>query len=233
MAVNTALGGNNPPEDQRIEMLTPAKDIQTIVGKDVESLGARASDLLATFGRVPDKVDDDEVYDRVTALVAAMRQLEAERDEKRTAIKKPYLEAGTAVDKAFNLPDGEGQDRRKMIDAAIKDLTGRLSVYDTAKYQEEQALAEKEAKDLADKAAEDGIELDASQVDVKLQGRRSEHGGVTTRSVVREWKVVDEAKVPRSLLCIDAKKVQDLVDQGGKIPGIEITERVATVVKRK
>ena len=233
MAANTGIGGNNPPEEKRIEMLTPAEDIQILVGKDVTELTEQASNLLDTYGRVPDKVESDEIYDKVVALVAAMRQTEADRDEKRKRHKQPYLDAGTAVDKAFNLPDSEGNECRKKLDAAIKNLTDRLSVYDTANYQAEQAQAAKEAEELAEKAKSDGIEIDTSKVEVKLDSRKSEHGGMSTRSVVKEWTVTDEDALPRSVLSVDPKKVQALVDKGAKIPGIEITERVATVVKRK
>lgn len=233
MSANTGIGGNNPPEDQRIEMLTPAEDIQLLVGKDVSELSERASTLLDTYGRVPDKVENDEVYDKVVALVAAMRQVDSDRDGKRKKLKQPYLDAGKAVDDAFKLPDENGTERSKKVDAAIKDLTDRLSAYDTVKYQEEQAKAEQEAKELAEKAKADGIEVDTSNIEVKLDSRKSEHGGMSTRSVVKEWKVTDEEALPRSVLSVDPKKVQALVDKGAKIPGIEITERVATVVKRK
>ncbi|WP_298843305.1 hypothetical protein [uncultured Salinicola sp.] len=232
MTANTGIGGNNPPEDQRIQMLTPAEDIELLVGKDVKDLSERSASLLDTYGRVPDKITDDQVYDRVIALVAAIRQVDSDRDEKRKKMKAPYLAGGKAVDDAFKLPDDKGVDRAKKMDAAIKDLTSRLSEYDTIKYQEEQARAQQESDDLAAKAKEDGIEIDAGKVEVKLESRKSEHGGMSTRSVIKEWEITDEASLPRSVLVPDAKKIQKLVDEGAKIPGVKVTERVATVVKR-
>ena len=232
MTANTGIGGNNPPEDQRIQMLTPAEDIQTLVGKDVKELSEKSAELLGTYSRVPDTIDNEGVYDRVVALVAAIRQVDSDRDEKRKEMKAPYLAGGKAVDDAFKLPDDEGTDRAKKMDAAIKDLTYRLSVFDTAKYQEEQAKAQQESDALAAKAKEDGITIDSSKVEVKLESRKSEHGGMSTRSVVKDWEITDEDALPRSVLTVDTKKIQKLVDEGATIPGVKVTERVATVVKR-
>lgn len=232
MTANTGIGGNNPPEDQRIEMLTPAEDIQTLVGKDVKELSEKSAGLLDTYSRVPDKVENDEVYDRVVALIAAIRQVDSDREEKRKSMKAPYLAGGKAVDDAFKLPDEKGADRAKKMEAAIKELTSRLSDYDTLKYQEEQANAQKESDELAAKAKEDGIEMDAGKVEVKLESRKSEHGGMSTRSVIKEWTITDESALPRSVLMPDTKKIQKLVDEGATIPGVKVTERVATVVKR-
>lgn len=232
MTANTGIGGNNPPEDQRIEMLTPAEDITMLVGKDVKELEERTDALLATFSRVPDKIENDEIYDKVVALVAAIRTADSERDTKRKKLKDPYLKAGKAVDDAFKLPNEEGKERAKLLEAAIKDLTARLSIYDTAKYEAEQAAAKKEAEELATKAKEDGIELNSEGPEVKLESRKSQHGGMSTRTIVRDWEVTDEEKLPRSVLSVDPKKVQALVDKGAKIPGVTVTERVNTVVKR-
>ena len=158
--------------------------------------------------------------------------MDADREDRRKKIKEPYLKAGQAVDAAFKLLNDEKKERSKLLEAKIKDLTGRLSVFDTAEYQKQQEEAQKEAAALSEQASKDGITIPSAEVQVKLESRKSEHGGTSTRNVVREWTVTDEDALPRSVLMVDPKKVQELVDQGAKIPGIAVTERVETVVKR-
>ena len=232
MNERTGLGGNNPPDDQRIDMLTPAEDIDSIVSADVKELTKRADELLATCSRVPETIEDQATYDKVVALIAGIRQMDADREDRRKKIKEPYLKAGQAVDAAFKLLNDEKKERSKLLEAKIKDLTGRLSVFDTAEYQKQQEEAQKEAAALSEQASKDGITIPSAEVQVKLESRKSEHGGTSTRNVVREWTVTDEDALPRSVLMVDPKKVQELVDQGAKIPGIAVTERVETVVKR-
>lgn len=240
MTESSQLGGNNPPPDQRLNMLTPAEDIPAIVAQDVKELSATIDGLLATVARAPEKIESDEVYDRVVALIAALRDSDNKREEKRKAVKDPYLKASQAVDAAFKLVeseaeagDGKPKERSKLLDDAVKSLTSRLSAYDTAKFEREEAEARKEREALAADAAKDGITIDPDAVEVKMESRRSEHGGLANRSVVREWEVVDEAALPRSVLSIDPKKVQALVDQDAEIPGIKVTRRVETNVRRK
>lgn len=227
------IGGNNPPDEEKLTMLTPVKDIPTIVEKDVTELAKRADELISLCDRIPEKIEDEEVYDKVIAVVAELRKNDSERDDKRTELKSPYLKAGQEIDKQFKLINPETkEDRSKKVQTLIKELTNRLSEYDTKKYNEEREAAAKEAENIASKAREDGIEIPTENPEIKLSSRKSEHGGMSTRSVIIEWEITNEEELPRSVLSPDKKKIQELIDKGATIPGITVKERVSTVVKR-
>ena len=227
------IGGNNPPDDQRIVMLSPAEEVEKSLAGTIKDLSDRAQALLDTASRVPKDITDDTVYDKVVALVAAFREIEDEREKKRKANKDPYLKASQVVDGAFKLTNDEGQDRSKNMANEIASLTARLSAYDTAKYEEAAKQAVAEAASLSEQASSDGIIIPAGEVDVKLESRKSEYGGLSTKSVVNDWEIEDESKLPRSVLSPDPKKIKALVEKGATIPGVKITKRVETVVKRK
>jgi len=227
-----SIGGNNPPEEEKIVMLPAATEIPMIVDADIKELTKTIDDLLSTSGRVPGAIENQEVYDKVVALIAAMRDAESDRDERRKKQKEPYHQATLIVDKLYKLPNADKEDRSKLLEVAMKDLNKRLSVYDTAEYEKRKIASEAEAAKLAEEAAKDGIEISPATVAVKLESRKSEHGGTSTKTIIRDWEVEDESALPRSVLSIDHKKVQALVDQGAVIPGIKVTERISTVVKR-
>ena len=233
MTDRMGIGGNNPPEDEKITQLSTAEEVKLIIAGTVSELKEQAAELLDTCKRVPETISNDDIYDRVVALIAALRETDSTRDEKRKKFKEPYLSAGQIIDSEFKLKDKDGNELAKKLEAEIKNLTAKLSIYDTKKFEEQRQAAEKEAALLAEQASKDGISVPANQVDIKLESRRSEHGGLSTKTVVKEWEVTDESLLPRSVLSIDPKKVQALVDKGAEIPGIKITERIETTVKRK
>lgn len=231
MESRTGIGGNNPPEDQKITDLSPADEVAKIIKKDVESLAAEYDELLGTFSRMPENVTEQDVYDKCVAVIAAMRNLNAKREEVRKNHKDPYLKATQLIDKAFKLENDQKEDRSKLLDNAVKTITDRLSEFDTAEYNRKREAAELESAKISEQARQDGIEISV-EANVDLASRRSEYGGTSIKTIVREWEVTDEELLPRSVLSVDPKKVQALVDQGAKIPGITVKERVETVVRR-
>lgn len=228
----TSIGGNNPPEKEKIIMLPAATEIPVIVQADIKELTQKIDDLLSTSGRVPGAIENQEVYDKVVALIAAMRDAESDRDERRKKQKEPYHQATLIVDKLYKLPNKDKEDRSKLLEVALKDLNKRLSACDTAEYEKRKIASEAEAAKLAEEAAKDGITIAPASVAIKLESRKSEHGGTSTKTIIRDWEVENESVLPRTVLSIDPKKVQALVDQGATIPGIKVTERISTVVKR-
>lgn len=233
MTERTSIGGNNPPEDQKIAQLSNSEEIKLIIASDVSELSQKAEELLSTCKRVPAVVETDEVYDRVVALIAAIRKVESDKEEKRKKHKEPYLAAERVIDSEFKLKSSEGKEQVKDMDAQIKGLTKRLSDYDTKKFEKQRQEAALEAEKIAEKAREDGIEIPAGEIEVKLESRRSEYGGLSTKSVVKDWEIINPEELPRSVLVPDPKKIQELVDKGANIPGIKVTERIETNVKRK
>lgn len=236
-AVDTR-GTNNPPEEAKILNLATAEDIPTMVKADVEELKESIKALLAIAARAPADIENDDIYNRFTALVGKLKDAQEDRETRKKKIKDPYNKASTAIENAFKLiddQDGEKVDLRKMLDDTFEAFKKRMSAYDTKKYLAEEAERQAEHDRLAQSAAEDGITLDASAIaPVKMGSQKSEHGGTSVRSVVDTWEVIDESLLPRSVLSIDKAKVDQLIADGAKeIPGIKISKAVSTSVRRR
>lgn len=227
------IGDNQPPDDQRIEMLSPAGDIEALVRQDTLPLQAKAKAILETVSRIPATISNDDVYGRVVTVAARLREISSEIDESRKKHKQPYLDAGKKIDDLFKL--GTGKDAlAKKLEASLIDLTSLLAARDTIVLAEERARIAEERAALAAAVAADGMEMKGAAPDVDLGTFASPTGGLATRSVERSWVVSDPQMLPASVLSIDPKKVEQLLKSGvSEIPGITITERVATVVKRR
>ena len=228
-----SVPGHNSAEVSPTIMLSPADDVKAMVKSDVEALTLKAKELLDMFGRVPKEIENDEVYNRVLGLAAQFRSLTAKREKDKKAHKDPYNKASTAIENEFKLVDGD-KPLIKEIDKGLVTLTKLASAYDTKKFLEEEAQAEKEREEIAAELKKDGVEIDSiPAADTKLASTKSEHGGQGIKKVETQWEVIDETLVPRSLLSIDPAKVQALIDQGAKeIPGLKLSKVVSTIIKR-
>ena len=228
------LVGHNLPEGEKpLTTLATADDIPAMAKKDVERLTNSYEELLAIADRAPPEITSDEVYDRFTALVGKVKDATDDRETTKKKLKEPYNKACTAIENAFKLVKG-GDDLRKRMDTAFTTLKARMSAYDTKKYQAEEAARQAEHARLSEAAAADGITLDAGAcAPAKLGSQKSEHGGTSVRSLVDTWEVIDENLLPRSVLSIDPKKVEQLIASGAaEIPGIKISKVVSTSVRR-
>lgn len=236
---------NNPPE-KLAENLSPASELPIIVKNTVEELKKKAKANLDVFSRVPETIESKEVYEKVTTLTTILKEVVEEIDKNKTNYKRPYLDATQYLDAAFRLEvEGdvvEGKTKKektrslkKDIETAIISLKGKLSAYDTLIYEEEQKRLAEERDLLVQQAAKDGINIEASGIEVSMASTvKSAHGGSSVRSIVKEWEVIDLDLVPRSLLMIDPAKVQELINGGAKdIPGIKINTKVDTHVRRR
>lgn len=229
---------NNPPEALPPQLSSVA-DLAIIIKADVDSAVEKAVLELDTYGRVPETIENDEIYQRVTTLATRIKDVMDSADAKRKVHKDPYLKAGKLVDDSFSLVlVGEKGDKRvlkKELEAAHGSLKKRLSDYDTKQYLAEQAAIEEERSRIAAAAAEDGIQMDQTQGEAAIAATvRSAHGGHSVRKVVTEWEVIDEALLPRSVLSIDPAKVEKLIADGAtEIPGIKISKKVDTHVKKR
>lgn len=226
---------NNPPEV--LKTLSPAEDLPKIIAEDIKLLKAEALVELDTYSRIPDKIENDEVYQKITTLATQVKAVADRSDNVRASHKRPYLDATKALDTAFKL-EVEAEDKtrnlRKELDDAHAKLKKMLSARDTELYLEQEKAAEEERQRLIDAAAEDGIEMsDEGMSDVKMGTVKSSFGGQSVRRVVDDWEVSDEALLPRSVLSVDPEKVKKLLESGAKsIPGIKIGKRVETHVKK-
>lgn len=226
---------NNPPE--AVVMLPPAGELSKIFEEDIKSLKKDALAELDTYSRIPAKIENDEVYQKITTLAMQIKAVADRSDNSRTAHKRPYLDATKVLDTAFKLEvetDGKTRNVRKELDEAHNKLKKMLSDRDTELYLEQEKASEEERKRLIEAAATDGIEMSEEDMDVVKMGTvKSSYGGQSVRRVVEEWEVIDEELLPRSVLSVDPEKVKKLLENGAKsIPGIKIGKRVETHVKK-
>lgn len=233
------IGHNLPEGEQSLANLATAGDIPAMAKKEVERLRDSYKEILAIATRAPDKIENDDIYNRFTALVGQVKNAQEDRESTKKALKDPYNKASTAIENEFKLVDPEITEGEaslhKKLEEAFTTLKGRMSVYDTEKYQAEEALRVAEHERLAEAAARDGIELDTSAITpTKMGSQKSEHGGTSIRSLVDTWEVTNESLLPRSVLSIDPAKVAQLIKDGAKtIPGITISKKVDTTVRRR
>lgn len=230
---------DNQPPEALPQQLASKEELPATMKADIDKLVKNAVIELDTCSRVPEKIESDEIYQRVTTLATRVKGVIDDIEERRTKHKRPYLDATKLIDDTFKLPlavEG-GKDRvlRKELDTAHAALKSRLSDFDTRQYLAQQAEVEEERKRLAEEAAKDGIQIDVSTVDAALASTvKSAHGGHSVRTLVTEWEVVDEAALPRSVLSIDPKKVEKLIAEGAtEIPGLRLSKKVDTHVKKR
>jgi len=233
MEHTATIGDNHPPADQRILTLAPADEIQFLVANDIDRLMADATAILDTVSRIPTTISNTDVYGRVVTVVARLREIGADIDDTRKSHKQPYLDAGKKIDDLFKL--GTPKDvMAKKIEGAVKDLSKRLSEHDTRTLREQQQQIDEERAAFAKALAADGLSISGTAPTAQIGSFTSRTGGMSLREVKRSWKVCDEAAVPPSVMSIDPKKVQALIDAGVRdIPGIQIDEEVVTTVKRR
>lgn len=227
---------NNPPEVLP-EGLPAVAELGIIIKKDVDASVEKAILELDTYSRVPQTIENDEIYQRVTTLTTRIKEVLDGADAKRKEHKDPYLKAGKLIDESFGLvfeaPDEKPRNLKKEMEAARESLKSRLSDYDTRKYLEEQKAIEEERASLSEQAAKDGIVMDATEEVGITATVKSAHGGQSVRKVVTEWEVVDETLLPRSVLSVDPAKVLKLIEGGAKeIPGIKLSKKVDTHVRK-
>lgn len=229
---------NNPPEALPPQ-LAAAEELVLIMKGDIDGAVEKAVLELDIYSRVPESIENDEIYQRVTTLATRIKDVLDDADKKRKVHKEPYLKAGKLVDDSFNLilPVKDEKDRvlKKELEAAHGALKRRLSDYDTRQYLAEQAVADAERAKIALDAAQDGIQMDATPADAAIASTvKSAHGGHSVRRLVTEWSVTDEALLPRSVLSIDPAKVEKLIAGGAtEIPGIVMSKKVDTHVKKR
>ena len=139
MDVHTAeIGHNLPPKD--------ADPIRDRLTDQYADLMARQTELLASFERAPEIVDDDKISGKFGDLAKEMRTCIANIKTARVSEKDPYLNGGRSVDAFFFGIDGP-------LKKAMEILRDRSDIYLIAKAEKEKCIAEKAAKVAAEEAA--------------------------------------------------------------------------------
>lgn len=228
------IGHNS--QDAVIAIMVPAADIPAVTRKDVDELKTEAREIVDILSRVPDNIENADVYERVVGLAARIRTFDANREKRKKLIKDPYNKAATAIEAEFKLKDIVGDKEvvlSKAVEEGLKKLAALASAYDTKVYAEEEARRTAEAQALAESAARDGISIALPVEDQKVASSKSAFGGLGVKSIDYAWEVADEQLVPRSLLSVDPKKVDAMIAAGAiEIPGVIIRKAIKTTLRR-
>ncbi len=169
---------------------------------------------LAEFLRSKDAVVHEKWFSEQLPTVRALFQ---KLEDERTAVTKPMLAAKAAVDAMFKpatapLKECEEIIRSKLAEAARVRLA-----------------AETAAKRLAAEAAEAGDHRAASTARAQTPAHVATTG--SSARVVRKWRVVDLAAVPREYLMIDEAAVTAACKSGVAVAGVEYYDDVAVRAK--
>lgn len=203
----------------------PTDEAEIIKGQ-IEAASAGISDY--------ETIENDEAAAKAQALRSRLLELSGDADKKREALKRPHLDAGKAVDEAW-------QPLVKAAKAAADKLRAAISAHETRKFkaeQEAQAKATKEAAEKAAQQAEAGGQTDApapppppsapaAAPKTSVRGAYGRAASVKTKKVCTV-KDIDAAfgflKTHKELVEKISELAQRAVDAGYSVPGTEVEE---------
>lgn len=240
------IGGNEPPLEERIAaefreaLLTEKADFMVLLDQLLGKVNPdpeKASDLGSVHRT---KCDNDEQFGRCGDLVKRLRICEQLVDAVHATVKRPYWDAGKAVDAEKNAFFGRIGAGKRMVQTLMDDYTAeqlRLK-----RQQEAEDAAER--KRLEDDARANNVEpalppppppTPARTAPIRSNGGSTVSVGIDHIGTVTDYakafrKVKDNAKVREAIDVAIQKLVRDAK---GKIdlPGVTITERAKTTVR--
>jgi hypothetical protein len=212
-------GDNNPPQDE------------------VEAISDQI-DAAAANAAAYETIADDETAARAQSSRSRLLELGGQADKRREVLKRPHLEAGKAVDAAW-------QPLVQKAKGAADAIRRALGAYETRKAQEaerqrqEQERLRREAEAAARKAETAGKpapppppppdpEPPAPQTQVRgAYGRAASIKEVKRATVANQDEAYGFLKGHKELKDFIAKLAQRAVDAGYEVPGVTVTiERV-------
>lgn len=246
-AAAATIGHNSPP--------SPIEELRAQLAEDTAKLIARKDELLASAGRAPEIILDDETAGKVGDLIKLIMAAQKAAETARTSAKEPHLEAGRAVDGFYKSALLDPLDRAKRI------VQGRLSSFLEAKALAARRAAEAEAKRqreeserLAAEAAAraDDIKMDQAVVaetraieaealaeakPAELSQTRGDYGSVSGLRTTWEYEVTDIAQIPRNFLILNDTAVKAHIKTRFKdqppaaVPGLRFFTKNSAVVR--
>ena len=194
-----------------VDATTPAADSggadQGAVQALVQPVESHASHMLAKLE--PIQVDSQAALDLVGPVLQDIAKRIKELEAERTSVTKPMLDAKKRVDSWF-------KPARELLEACRDNLKTKVGAFvlgqETAKVAALQAGDHDTAMNIADPVMPDGL----------------------SKRVTYEWRVTDAAAVPADFLCVDAAKVQAVVNElkgAAVIPGITVAPSVGVTVR--
>ena len=227
--MDNLIGHNQIPE---IESLT-------------SDLKVRADELLAAVERVPATLDQATVG-RAADFVKQIGTHAKMIEERRSAAKQPYLEAGRVIDGAFKSIADPLTAAKKRVEAKIGDYQRKVADEERKRREEEARRAAEEAERAAAEAKtatdletaiqrEEEAKKAAEAALAKPAEMARTHGAMGAVATVRttwEFEIENAADVPRQY-CQPSDALIRMAVKGGEraIPGVRIYQRESTVVR--
>lgn len=174
-------------------------------------------------------VEDDEAAAKAQSLRSRLLELHRDADKERDALKRPHLEAGSAV-------DAEWMPLVKSAKAGADAIKKALDAHETAKFKAEQAiLAAQRLKDAEEAAKHAPIGAAPEPTPEPIPAPvaapiRGAYGRAASVKVVKVAVVKDQdaaymaLKSQPEIAVLIQKLAQKMVDAGFSVAGVEITE---------
>ena len=249
MAVRAAtIGDNFPP--------SPIEALRAQLAEDCAKLITRCAELMDSYARAPEIIDDDETAGKVGDLIKLITAAMKAAETARVGAKEPYLEAGRAIDGFFKTTILDPLNHyKRMLQARLSGFLEQKAAA-TRRAAEAQAKLEREAAErLAAEAAAaaDDAKLDealsaeeraleaealAEAKPAELSRSRGDYGSVSSLRTTWESEITDRAQLdlealrPYFAIADLEKAIRAFVKAGGReLRGARIFEMTTAVVR--
>ena len=134
------------------------EQVREFLNDTTRDLLARANELEAGAGRVPEVIDTEDVAQRAADMAKMIRAAERKTDARRTAEKEPYANSASAVDGFFKPIISRLEKARKAVQEKLADYQKKKA--DRERKQREDEL--RRQKDEAERKAHEAREAEAA-----------------------------------------------------------------------
>ena len=186
-------------------------------------------------------VNDDETAAKAQSLRSRLLELSGDAEKKREALKRPHLDAGTAIDRSWNplvKMAKAGADTIRAANSAFETRKLRAAEKAAAEAAEVRRLADLEAARLAAKALKAGKPAPAppppppppEPAPVASTTISGAYGRAASKKLIKKAHVVDYAAATAAMVthpelkALVDKLAQRAVDAGMMVPGVTVEE---------
>lgn len=248
------VGHNNPPDDIKV--------LNDTLKEDNKDRLERTAKLIAGVDKVPEKLEDEEKAQKAVIFVAQIKTAIKDANGARLAAKKPYDNAGKAVQSFFNVEilnplDAAAKNVQSKIDERLREqdrIRREREAEERRRREEEQRRAAEEAKRLeaegkafaAEQAQEKAAALEKEAAKADRQAAKntavksSEFGVNASARTVKAFEIQDTSKIDFNLLRDHftqaelEKAIRSFIRDGGEVLlGVHIYETVKSTVRTK
>lgn len=174
-----------------------------------------AGQAVAAMTSITDEAQCSVGRDVLVAVNALAKQVETQRE----AAKRPYLDAGKAIDKAAKTVSDP-------LNKMIAHVKGKLADYAmVVERQRQEAAAEQTRRELA---AEQEAKATGRTPELVLSVEIPEAAAITTRKVP-EVEILDLNLIPREFFVLDQAKLKAALIGGADVPGAKLIHKLSVV----